>query len=59
MFKLEFKTDTDAFEEYPLEEAVHCLRKVAFRMEFDGLKSGAVKDFYGRTIGHFELTEEN
>jgi len=58
MFKMEFKTDTAAFSEYLMEETAHCLKKVAFRLEFDGVKSGAVKDINGNTIGHFELTED-
>lgn len=56
MFKLEIKTDNDAFVDLAGEECARVLRDVASKLE-EGYTSGPLIDFNGTQVGWFYLNQ--
>ena len=57
-FKIEFKTDTVAFEDYPEEEISQRLQHVIEQLH-EGRDEGAVLDTNGRPVGNWTYTKED
>jgi hypothetical protein len=61
-FRLSINIDGAAFYDYddptPGSELARILRRLAERMAQGDEPGGKLRDIYGNTVGHYEITEE-
>ena len=56
-FKLEFRTDSAAFNDYPTEEMSRILWQLTGQIITGGSK-GAIRDINGTVIGEYEVGDD-